>query len=209
MIVTCGIAKGKKEAKRRCCEAMVLKMSDLPPAPPLHMQPQFQMQMRGMMRFPGGRGGRFMRGGRGGFMPPNFRPRLPPPESEETVFKKYDKTPRGDHPSKNHPISKLCEYIRKNGWPVPQWDLINEKIIQQRKNKHGTANLMLYTYKVSCQESVSRFIKTDSLPGNNIPWQRSGRAEGVFWFRTNKERCKVRVRQCGLGKHPGRNRTIS
>ena len=56
---------------------------------------------------------------------------------------------RGDHPSKNHPISKLCEYIRKHGWPVPQWDLINEKIIQQRKNKHGNANIMLYTYKVS------------------------------------------------------------
>ena len=101
-----------------------------------------------MMRFPGGRG-RFMRGGRGGFMPPGFRPRLPPPESEETIFKKYDRTPRGDHPSKNHPISKLCEYIRKNGWPVPQWDLINEKIIQQRKNKHGNANIMLYTYKVT------------------------------------------------------------
>ena len=90
-----------------------------------------------------------MRGGRGGFMPPGFRPRLPPPESEETIFKKYDRTPRGDHPSKNHPISKLCEYIRKNGWPVPQWDLINEKIIQQRKNKHGNANIMLYTYKVT------------------------------------------------------------
>ena len=27
VIVTCGIAKGKKEAKRRCCEAMVLKVS--------------------------------------------------------------------------------------------------------------------------------------------------------------------------------------
>ena len=111
------------------------------------MQPQFQMQMRGFMRFPGGRG-RFMRG-RGGFGPPGFRPRLPPPESEETIFKKYDRTPRGDHPSKNHPISKLCEYIRKNGWPVPQWDLINEKIIQQRKNKHGNANIMLYTFKVT------------------------------------------------------------
>ena len=147
VVVTCGIAKGKKEAKRRCCEAMVLKVSDLPPAPPLHMQPQFQMQMRGFMRFPGGRG-RFMRG-RGGFGPPGFRPRLPPPESEETIFKKYDRTPRGEHPSKNHPISKLCEYIRKNGWPVPQWDLINEKIIQQRKNKHGNANIMLYTFKVT------------------------------------------------------------
>ena len=87
--------------------------------------------------------------GRGGFGPPGFRPRLPPPESEETIFKKYDRTPRGDHPSKNHPISKLCEYIRKNGWPVPQWDLINEKIIQQRKNKHGNANIMLYTFKVT------------------------------------------------------------
>ena len=32
---------------------------------------------------------------------------------------------------------------------MPQWDLINEKIIQQRKNKHGNANIMLYTYKVT------------------------------------------------------------
>ena len=35
--------------------------------------------------------GRFMRG-RG--FPPGFRPRLPPPESEDTIFKKYDTTPR-------------------------------------------------------------------------------------------------------------------
>ena len=27
VVVTCGIAKGKREAKRRCCEAMVLKVS--------------------------------------------------------------------------------------------------------------------------------------------------------------------------------------
>merc|ERR1712098_156648 len=115
--------------------------SDLPPAPPM---PMHFMHGR-FMRF-NGRGGRFMRGGRfrGG-----FGPRMPPPESEETILKKYDKTPRGDHPSKNHPISKLCEYVRKNGWPVPQWDLINEKIIQQRKNKHGNANIMLYTYKIT------------------------------------------------------------
>lgn len=141
VIVTCGIAKGKKDAKRRCCEAMVLKLSDLPPPPPM---PMHFMNNR-FMRF-NGRGGRFMRGGRfrGG-----FGPRMPPPESEETVLKKYDKTPRGDHPSKNHPISKLSEYVRKNGWPVPQWDLINEKIIQQRKNKHGNANIMLYTYKIT------------------------------------------------------------
>ena len=26
VVVTCGIAKGKREAKRRCCEAMVLKV---------------------------------------------------------------------------------------------------------------------------------------------------------------------------------------
>ena len=37
VIVTCGIAKGKKDAKRRCCEAMVLKLSDLPPPPPMPM----------------------------------------------------------------------------------------------------------------------------------------------------------------------------
>jgi hypothetical protein len=65
VIVTAGIAKGKREAKRRCCEAMVLKLDDLPPAPPLPPQ---------MMR--GGFYGR-----------PGFRPRFPPPESEETIFR--------------------------------------------------------------------------------------------------------------------------
>jgi len=87
------------------------------------------------------RGGRFMRGG--------FGPRMPPPESEETVFKKYDKTPKGDHPSKNHPLSKLNVFISQKGWPVPQYDLINEKIINQRRTKHGNANTMLYTYKIT------------------------------------------------------------
>jgi Double-stranded RNA binding motif len=64
VIVTAGIAKGKREAKRRCCEAMVLKLDDLPPAPPLPPQ---------MM---GGFYGR-----------PGFRPRFPPPESEDTIFR--------------------------------------------------------------------------------------------------------------------------
>ena len=38
-----------------------------------------------------------------------YRPRLPPPESEETIFRKYDKTAYGDdHPNKNHPVFQLC-----------------------------------------------------------------------------------------------------
>jgi len=143
--VTAGIAKSKKDAKKRCCEAMVLKLDDLPPAPPLHMQPH--MMGRGFNRFPGP--GRFMRGfpGPRGF--PGFRPRLPPPESEETIFKKYDKTPNAPHPSQNHPISKLCERAKKYGWPQPVWDLVNEKVIDSKKHKHGRHNTMLYTFKVT------------------------------------------------------------
>ena len=49
VIVTCGIAKGKKDAKRRCCEAMVLKLDDLPPAPPMH-QMQFMNNRSGLQR---------------------------------------------------------------------------------------------------------------------------------------------------------------
>jgi len=145
VIVTAGIAKSKKDAKKRCCEAMVLKIDDLPPAPPLHLQPH--MMGRGFNRFPGP--GRFMRGfpGPRGF--PGFRPRLPPPESEETIFKKYDKTPSAPHPSQNHPISKLCEKAKKYGWPQPVWDLVNEKVIDSKKHKHGRHNTMLYTFKVT------------------------------------------------------------
>jgi hypothetical protein len=145
--VTAGIAKSKKDAKKRCCEAMVLKIDDLPPAPPLHMQPHM-MGRGGFNRFPGP--GRFMRGfpgPRGGF--PGFRPRLPPPESEETIFKKYDKTPNAPHPSQHHPISKLCERAKKYGWPQPVWDLVNEKIIDSKRHKHGRHNTMLYTFKVT------------------------------------------------------------
>jgi len=144
--VTAGIAKSKKDAKKRCCEAMVLKLDDLPPAPPLHMQPHM-MGRGGFNRFPGP--GRFMRGfpGPRGF--PGFRPRLPPPESEETIFKKYDKTPSAPHPSQHHPISKLCERAKKYGWPQPVWDLVNEKIIDSKKHKHGRHNTMLYTFKVT------------------------------------------------------------
>lgn len=144
--VTAGIAKSKKDAKRRCCEAMVLKIDDLPPAPPLHMQPHM-MGRGGFNRFPGP--GRFMRGfpGPRGF--PGFRPRLPPPESEETIFKKYDKTPSAPHPSQHHPISKLCERAKKFGWPQPVWDLVGEKIIDSKKHKHGRHNTMLYTFKVT------------------------------------------------------------
>ena len=79
------------------------------------------------MMFRGGRGGRWGRGGgrwgRGG-----FQPRPPPPESEETVFKKYDTTPSTPHPSQSHPISKLCEMVRSKGWPQPEWDLCEEKV---------------------------------------------------------------------------------
>lgn len=144
--VTAGIAKSKKDAKKRCCEAMVLKLDDLPPAPPLHMQPHM-MGRGGFNRFPGP--GRFMRGfpGPRGF--PGFRPRLPPPESEDTIFKKYDKTPSAPHPSQHHPISKLCERAKKFGWPQPVWDLVNEKIIDSKKHKHGRHNTMLYTFKVT------------------------------------------------------------
>lgn len=144
--VTAGIAKSKKDAKKRCCEAMVLKLDDLPPAPPLHMQPHM-MGRGGFNRFPGP--GRFMRGfpGPRGF--PGFRPRLPPPESEETIFKKYDQTPSAPHPSQHHPISKLCERAKKYGWPQPVWDLVNEKIIDSKKHKHGRHNTMLYTFKVT------------------------------------------------------------
>ena len=48
--------------------------------------------------------GRFMRG-RG--FPPGFRPRLPPPESEDTIFKKYDQTPRWEHVTNINNISGL------------------------------------------------------------------------------------------------------
>jgi len=145
-LVTAGIAKSKKEAKRRCCEAMVLKIDDLPPAPPLHLQPH----MRGRFPFPG----RFPRGGRMPFgfpgqRMPFFRPRLPPPESEETIFKKYDTTPKDPHPSHNHPISKLCEKAKQHGWPQPVWDLVTEKVVDTKKHKHGRHNTMLYTFKVT------------------------------------------------------------
>jgi len=143
ILVTAGIAKGKKEAKRRCAEAMVLKVDDLPPPLPPHLQPHnpyYQMMFRG------GRGGRWGRGGgrwgRGG-----FQPRPPPPESEETVFKKYDTTPSTPHPSQSHPISKLCEMVRSKGWPQPEWDLCEEKVIERKTNKHGAHNTMMYTYK--------------------------------------------------------------
>lgn len=128
VLVTAGIAKGKRECKRRCCDAMVLKLDDLPPAPPLQMP-----QMRGGFRGPGG-----------------FRPRLPPPESEETIFRKYDKTAYGDdHPNKNHPVFQLCSKAKKNHWPPPEFELVTEKIIDTIRNKHGKSNTMLYTYKVT------------------------------------------------------------
>jgi len=125
VLVTAGIAKGKRECKRRCCDAMVLKLDDLPPAPPL----QAPMQ--------------------GGFRP-GFRPRLPPPESEETIYRKYDKTAYGDdHPNKNHPVFQLCSKAKKHHWPPPEFELVTEKIIDTIRNKHGKSNTMLYTYKVT------------------------------------------------------------
>lgn len=80
---------------------------------------------------------------------PFFRPRLPPPESEETIFKKYDTTPKDPHPSHNHPISKLCEKAKQHGWPQPAWDLVTEKVVDTKKHKHGRHNTMLYTFKVT------------------------------------------------------------
>jgi len=135
VLVTAGIARGKREAKRRCCEAMVLKLDDLPPAPPL--------------------GGNMMM--RGGFHRPGFRPRLPPPESEETIFRNYDKTAYGDdHPNKNHPVFQLCSKAKKCHWPPPQFELVTEKIVDTIRNKHGKSNTMLYTYKVTVWPGVGQ-----------------------------------------------------
>jgi len=133
VLVTAGIARGKREAKRRCCEAMVLKLDDLPPAPPMHVP--------GMMRG----------------MRPGFRPRLPPPESEETIFRNYDKTAYGDdHPNKNHPVFQLCSKAKKGNWPPPQFELVTEKIVDTIRNKHGKSNTMLYTYKVTVWPGVGQ-----------------------------------------------------
>ena len=67
---------------------------------------------------------------RGMRVQPGFRPRLPPPESEDTVFKKYDKTAYGDdHPNKNHPVFQLCSKAKRLHWPPPQFELVTEKIV--------------------------------------------------------------------------------
>ena len=39
LVVSSGRAKSKEDAKNRCWETMVLKLKELSPAPPLHMQP--------------------------------------------------------------------------------------------------------------------------------------------------------------------------
>ena len=148
VIVTAGIAKNKKDAKKRCSDAMVLKIADLPAVPnppPGFMGPP---GFRGRGGWRGGRGGRWMRGQwRGGL---GFgHPGMPCVESEETIFKKYDKSPSSDHPSQHHPISKLCERSKKRGWPGPVWELVNEKVIDSKSHRYGRHNTMLYTMKVT------------------------------------------------------------
>ena len=134
-IVTAGIAKTKKDAKRLCCDAMVLKLDELAPAPPLHM---------GFMR--GGPRGRFMRGGWG--MRGCFRPGLPPMEGEDAIFKKYDKSP-GVEECNKHPISLLSERGMKRGWPMPTWELVTDKVIESKPNRYGRHDVMLFTMKVT------------------------------------------------------------
>ena len=51
---------------------------------------------------------------------------------------------------------------------MPQWDLINEKIIQQRKNKHGNANIMLYTYKVTPLLLAACYFQSPSNIATNV-----------------------------------------
>lgn len=71
-------------------------------------------------------------------------------ESEETIFKKYDKSPNAEaHPSVNHPISQLCQRGKQRGWPCPVWELVNEKVIDSKAHRWGRHNTMLYTMKVT------------------------------------------------------------
>lgn len=141
VIVTAGIAKNKKDAKKRCCDAMVLKMFDLPAAPPMPIIPShYRENWRGR----GFRGRGFFHP-RGGFRPQGFQV-----ESEETIFKKYEnKAKASEHPSVSHPISRLCERAKKRHWPGPVWELVNEKVIDSKSHHYGRHNVMLYTMKVT------------------------------------------------------------
>merc|ERR1719244_405599 len=77
----------------------------------------------------GGRGGYHHHGG------PAWKRRKG--ESEDTILKKNDVTPKAENPSQNNPISKLFEFSKKRKWPEPIFDCISEEVLEERRTEKG------------------------------------------------------------------------
>ena len=83
-------------------------------------------------------GGSGWGGGRGGYHHnngPAWKRRKG--ESEDTILKKNDVTPKTENPSQNNPISKLFEFSKKKKWPEPIFDCISEDVLEERRTEKG------------------------------------------------------------------------
>ena len=128
-LATNGMGKNKKDAKTKAAENMVLKLEDLP-----------KVIKRGWGQAWGGGSswGGHSGGGRGGYHHhggPAWKRRKG--ESEDTILKKNDVTPKAENPSQNNPISKLFEFSKKRKWPEPIFDCISEEVLEERRTDKG------------------------------------------------------------------------
>ena len=124
-LTSSGRGKNKKDAKTKAAENMVLKLEDLP-----------KVAKRGWGQ--GWGGGSGWGGGRGGYHHnngPAWKRRKG--ESEDTILKKNDVTPKTENPSQNNPISKLFEFSKKKKWPEPIFDCISEDVLEERRTEKG------------------------------------------------------------------------
>ena len=124
-----GVGKNKKDAKTKAAENMVLKLDDLPKVNkrPFHQGGGWgsgwgsgHQGHHGQQGGYGGRGGYHNQGG------PAWKKRKG--ESEDSILKKNDVTPKAENPSQNNPISKLYEYGKKRRMPEPIFDCISEEV---------------------------------------------------------------------------------
>jgi len=128
-LTSSGRGKNKKDAKTKAAENMVLKLEDLP-----------KVAKRGWGQGWGGGSswGGHSGGGRGGYhynSGPAWKRRKG--ESEDTILKKNDVTPKTENPSQNNPISKLFEFSKKRKWPEPIFDCISEEVLEERRTEKG------------------------------------------------------------------------
>ena len=115
---------------------------------------------------------------------PPKKPKKEPEVSEKDKEKAAAKAAEPLHPAQNNPISKLYEHTKKEKWPEPVFEVVQEEVLETRKSTQG------FTYKktkftIQCEIKGKKFIgesmnkKTAKFNAAARAWEEIGGGAGV------------------------------